>query len=60
MNGKGNGNKDEVVFKVQIVCWLNYAFHQFLYMALGTISTGGKDPAGRPMGSVIASTRGDT
>ena len=32
---------------------------QFLYMAIGTISTGGKDPAGRPMGSVIASTRGN-
>ena len=28
-------------------------------MALGTLSTGGKDPAGRPMGSVIASTRGN-
>ena len=79
MNGKGNGNKDEVGLKTfgeisrspssLLVEWFydippvpvhdNMVLCQFLYMAIGTISTGGKDPAGRPMGSVIASTRGN-
>ena len=31
---------------------------QFLSMQLGMSSTGEKDDAGRPMGSMIASTRG--
>ena len=59
MNGRGNGNKDEVVFfkakKHKFFCVKSF---QFLSMQLGMSSTGEKDDAGRPMGSMIASTRG--
>ena len=58
MNGKGNGNKDEVVQRIKHTLYV-ILYYQFLYISLGTISTGGKDPAGRPMGSIIASTRGN-
>ena len=43
----------------QTVELINVIVLKFLYMALGTISTGEKDPAGRPMGSIIATTRGN-
>ena len=67
INGIGNGNSDDVSKeKMQRVFnrpSLNVIAHQFLLMALGSGRDGMtkrvKDSAGRPMGSIIASTRGN-
>ena len=59
MNGRGNGNTDEVIsFKERETSLLNFFFLKFLTVQVGTMSTGEKDEAGRPMGTIIASTRG--
>ena len=64
INGIGNGNSDDVSKeKVLNRPSLNVIARQFLLMALGSGRDGMtkrvKDSAGRPMGSIIASTRGN-